>query len=63
MSDRVIVLGGRPARIEQDIRIELTVEGGRNAVSAREAPEFRNYHAKIWAALRARPAAATPGTA
>jgi NitT/TauT family transport system ATP-binding protein len=52
MSDRVIVLGGRPARVEQDIRIDLTIAGIRNAVSAREAPEFRRYHAQIWAALR-----------
>ena len=52
MSDRVIVLGGRPACIEQDIPIELTLPEHRNAVSAREAPEFRNYHARIWAALR-----------
>jgi NitT/TauT family transport system ATP-binding protein len=52
MSDRVIVLGGRPACIEQDIAVELTLPGHRNAVSAREAPEFREYHARIWAALR-----------
>jgi len=53
MSDRVIVLGGRPARIEQDISIELTLPEQRSAVSSREAPEFRQYHARIWAALRA----------
>lgn len=52
MSDRVVVLGGRPARVEQDIQIELSLSEARNAVSAREAPEFRKYHAQIWAALR-----------
>lgn len=52
MSDRVIVLGGRPARVEQNISITLTVHGARDAVTAREAPEFRQYHARIWAALR-----------
>jgi NitT/TauT family transport system ATP-binding protein len=52
MSDRVIVLGGRPARVEQNIAITLTLPGGRSAVAAREAPEFRNYHAQIWASLR-----------
>ena len=52
MSDRVVVLGGRPACIEQDIPIELTLAEHRNAVSSREAPEFREYHARIWAALR-----------
>jgi NitT/TauT family transport system ATP-binding protein len=52
MSDRVIILGGRPARIEQALDIELTVEGARSAISAREAPEFRTWHARIWGALR-----------
>ncbi|MGF6413498.1 ABC transporter ATP-binding protein [Paraburkholderia sp. MM5482-R1] len=52
MSDRVILLGGRPARIEDQIDIELTTHGPRNAVSAREAPEFRGYHARVWNGLR-----------
>jgi NitT/TauT family transport system ATP-binding protein len=52
MSDRVIILGGRPARIEQALDIKLTVEGARTAISAREAPEFRTWHAQIWGALR-----------
>lgn len=53
MSDRVIVLAGRPARVSQDISIELSVPDRRDAISAREAPEFRDYHARIWGALRA----------
>lgn len=52
MSDRVILLGGRPARIEDQIDIALTTHGPRNAVSAREAPEFRGYHARVWSGLR-----------
>jgi NitT/TauT family transport system ATP-binding protein len=52
MSDRVIILGGRPARIEQALDIELTIDGPRSAISAREAPEFRTWHARIWGALR-----------
>jgi len=59
MSDRVIILGGRPARIEQALDIELTVGGARNAISAREAPEFRTWHARIWGALRGQAAHAT----
>ncbi|KIG01936.1 ABC transporter ATP-binding protein [Caballeronia concitans] len=55
MSDRVILLGGRPARIEDQIEIELTTHGPRTAVSAREAPEFRGYHARIWNGLRGQP--------
>jgi NitT/TauT family transport system ATP-binding protein len=56
MSDRVIVLGGRPARIADEIPIDLTVPGQRDAITAREAPEFRTYHARIWGGLRARTA-------
>lgn len=52
MSDRVIVLGGRPARVEQNIEIKLSTHGAREAVTAREAPEFRQYHSRIWTALR-----------
>jgi NitT/TauT family transport system ATP-binding protein len=52
MSDRVILLGGRPAIIEDEINIALTTHGPRTAVSAREAPEFRTYHARIWGGLR-----------
>ncbi|WP_244851603.1 ABC transporter ATP-binding protein [Caballeronia sp. SL2Y3] len=52
MSDRVILLGGRPARIEDQVLVELTTHGPRNAVSAREAPEFRGYHARVWNGLR-----------
>lgn len=53
MSDRVIVLDGRPARVREEIAICLTLAGPRDAASAREAPEFRAYHARIWAALKA----------
>ena len=52
MSDRVILLGGRPARIEDDIDVQLTTNGPRTAVSAREAPEFRTLHSRIWNGLR-----------
>lgn len=53
MSDRVIVLGGRPANITLEEQIILSVDGPRNAVTARGAPEFHQYHARIWDALRA----------
>ena len=52
MSDRVVVLAGRPARVSQDIAIGLTTNGRRDAIRAREAPEFRAYHARIWGALK-----------
>ncbi|HTJ92926.1 MAG TPA: ABC transporter ATP-binding protein [Pararobbsia sp.] len=55
MSDRVILLGGRPARVQDSIEIALSLHGARTAVSARESPEFRTYHSRIWAGLRSTP--------
>ena len=52
MSDRVILLGGRPARIEDSVDVKLSTQGPRTAVSAREAPEFRTLHKRIWGGLR-----------
>ncbi|MDN7560702.1 ABC transporter ATP-binding protein [Burkholderia orbicola] len=52
MSARVILLGGRPAHIEDDVEIRLTTSGTRTAVSAREAPEFRAFHSRVWNGLR-----------
>lgn len=52
MSDRVVVLAGQPARVAEDIAIELDVPGPRDAITAREAAAFRGYHARIWGALR-----------
>lgn len=56
MSNRIVVLGGRPAKITREENIVLTVEGSdglRDAVTARGAPEFPRYHKSIWNALRA----------
>lgn len=56
MSNRIVVLGGRPAKITREENIVLTVEGSnheRDAITARGAPEFPRYHKEIWAALRA----------
>ena len=55
MSNRVVVLGGRPARITREETVVLTVDGStaqRDAVTARAAPEFPQYHKIIWNALR-----------
>ena len=59
IADRVIVLGGRPAAIKADLRIELTVSGERTPVTAREAPEFRTYHKRL-ASLEVAAAPARP---
>ncbi|SQK72430.1 aliphatic sulfonates transport ATP-binding subunit [Tatumella ptyseos] len=40
MSDRVVLLGGRPAKIVMEQKIDLTTQGPRTAVSARELRNF-----------------------
>lgn len=52
LSDRIIVLTNRPARIKDIIKIELTCpEGIWSPIKCREAPEFRHYFNKIWKEL------------
>lgn len=53
MSNRIVVLGGRPAKISLQEDIVLTVPGERDAITARGAPEFHQYHTRVWDALRA----------
>jgi NitT/TauT family transport system ATP-binding protein len=48
MSDRVIVLSGRPAQVKNVYDIDLTVVGERNPMTSRDAPEFRTYCKSIW---------------
>ena len=48
MSDRVIVLSGRPARVKNVYAIALTLGGERTPMSSRDAPEFRSYCKSIW---------------
>jgi NitT/TauT family transport system ATP-binding protein len=48
MSDRVIVLSGRPAQVRSVYDIALTVGEERNPLNSRDAPEFRGYCKSIW---------------
>ena len=48
MSDRVIVLSGRPAQVRRVYEIGLTVGEERTPMSSRDAPEFRTYCKSIW---------------
>jgi NitT/TauT family transport system ATP-binding protein len=48
MSDRVIVLSGRPAQVRNIYDIALTVTEGRTPMTSRDAPEFRSYCKSIW---------------
>jgi NitT/TauT family transport system ATP-binding protein len=51
MSDRVIVLSGRPAQVRSVYQIALTVGEERNPLNSRDAPEFRTYCKSIWEEL------------
>ena len=51
LSNRVIVLGGKPASVKNVHTIALTTDGPRTPLSSREAAEFREYHHKIWSDL------------
>lgn len=48
MSDRVVVLSGRPAKVRQIYEIELSVSGSRTPMTSRDAHEFRDYCKSIW---------------
>ena len=43
MSDRIIVLSGRPAQVRNTYEIALTISGERTPMNSRDAPEFRSY--------------------
>jgi NitT/TauT family transport system ATP-binding protein len=48
MSERVVVLSGRPAQVRNIYDIALTVGGERTPLTSRDAPEFRTYCKAIW---------------
>ena len=48
MSDRVIVLSGRPAQVKNVYDIALTVAAEKTPMNSRDAPEFRGYCKSIW---------------
>lgn len=51
MSDRIIVLSKRPAKIKKIHDIKLTIDGERTPIAARNASEFRGYFDKLWREL------------
>jgi NitT/TauT family transport system ATP-binding protein len=48
MSDRVIVLSGRPAQVKNVYEIRLTLAEERTPLNSRDTPEFRGYCKSIW---------------
>ena len=50
MSDRIVVLSGRPASVKNIHKIEFNIEN-RDPLNARETPEFSKYFDSIWKEL------------
>ncbi len=50
VSDRVLVFSKRPAILKAEFKIDF-FSNGKNGLSAREEPEFKNYFNKIWKEL------------
>lgn len=51
MSDRIIVLSNRPAKIIKIHDIKLTLDEERTPLSARKSPEYRVYFDMLWREL------------
>ncbi len=54
MGDRVVVLSARPARIKEDIAVDLGL-ARKDPIEARKSPAFREYFARIWDRIRSGP--------
>ena len=50
LSDRVLVLSKRPARVKEEVSIRLTLPDA-SPLAARHAPEFQGYFSYIWEVL------------
>lgn len=51
MADKVAVLSKRPARVKSTYEIILTVEDEKTPLTARKAPEFKDYFDILWKEL------------
>lgn len=51
MVDRAVILCERPARVKSIHHITLTVEGEKTPITARKAPEFKDYFNTLWKEL------------
>lgn len=51
MADQIAVLSKRPARIKKTYEIILSIEGEKTPLTARKAPEFKDYFDKLWREL------------
>ena len=51
MADQIAVLSKRPASVKSIYDITLTVEGPKTPLTARKAPEFKDYFNILWKEL------------
>lgn len=51
MVDRALVLCKRPAKVKSVHHITLTTEGSKSPITARKAPEFKDYFNILWKEL------------
>ncbi|HHX63214.1 MAG TPA: ABC transporter ATP-binding protein, partial [Epulopiscium sp.] len=51
MVDRAIILCKRPAKVKSIHDIVLTIEGEKSPLTARKAPEFKDYFNILWKEL------------
>lgn len=54
LSEVVVVLSHRPARVKAIHTVKLTLDGPRTPLSARQAPEYHQYFNTIWNELELR---------
>jgi NitT/TauT family transport system ATP-binding protein len=59
MSDRIVVLSNRPAKIIKIHDIKLTLDEERTPLSARKTPEYRVYFDMLWRELNEKSSAET----
>lgn len=51
MADQIVVLSKRPATVKNIYEIELSIKGEKTPLTARKAPEFKDYFDKLWKEL------------
>lgn len=51
MADRIIVLSERPGTVKSIVDVNLTIEGEKTPLKARNTPEFKDYFNLLWEEL------------
>ena len=51
MSDRIIILTDRPAKVKKIYKIKLSLDEVKTPLTARKSPDFRIYFDMLWREL------------